>query len=495
MSITSRIFLAFFLVAVGGFWLLLDKLAERVERQYLEASEESMVDTANMLAAMVEQQLGELGREWNLEPVREAFRSALRREFSARIYNLTKTSVGTDVYVTDASGIVVYDSRDGAAEGRDFSAYNDVLRTLRGDYGARSSRLDPNDDRTSVMHVAAPIYRNGKIAGVLTVMKPQASTFVFADEARAQIKWIGLLVLAAILIAAFLAVRWLSRPIKRLTDYVRAVGRGERVVPPKLGRSDVAALGGAFEDMRDALEGRRYAETYVQTLTHEMKSPVAGIRGAVELIAADPEMPVERRQRFLGNIESETRRLQNIIERLLSLSAIEGRKTLARRDPVDLRVLIDEVCGNLGSALAAKRLTLETVPGENAVVFGERFLLEMAVANLVQNAVEFSPAGGTIRIQWAEDFSEGMRQPLVELRVIDEGPGIPEYALERVFERFYSLQHPDTGKKSSGLGLCFVREAAELHGGTAELRNRVEKNGAVAILRLPVGEGIHRKGR
>jgi two-component system sensor histidine kinase CreC len=98
----------------------------------------------------------------------------------------------------------------------------------------------------------------------------------------------------------------------------------------------------------------------------------------------------------------------------------------------------------------------------------------------LQNALNFSPPNGTIAVT----VSSASDRREVKIMVEDEGPGIPPYALERVFERFYSLPHPTTGKKSSGLGLCFVREAAELHGGTATLENRPTGKGARAVLVL-----------
>ncbi|MDB4459237.1 ATP-binding protein [bacterium] len=97
----------------------------------------------------------------------------------------------------------------------------------------------------------------------------------------------------------------------------------------------------------------------------------------------------------------------------------------------------------------------------------------------IQNAANFSPDGGSIHIEAIR------KDDTIQVKVSDEGPGLPDYAIPRVFDRFYSLRQPVSGRKSSGLGLCFVREAAELHGGTAELRNRPNAKGAIATLTLP----------
>ena len=135
--------------------------------------------------------------------------------------------------------------------------------------------------------------------------------------------------------------------------------------------------------------------------------------------------------------------------------------------------------GVMGTAAAPRGIAIQVTGGDRVEVPGERFLLAQAVSNLVQNALEFSPADGVVTVELAAAAS-GIR-----LTVTDGGPGIPGYALERVFDRFYSLPRPDTGRKSSGLGLSIVREIARLHGGEVELANRSE-GGARATLSLPV---------
>lgn len=118
------------------------------------------------------------------------------------------------------------------------------------------------------------------------------------------------------------------------------------------------------------------------------------------------------------------------------------------------------------------------VNGEAVLVRGERFLLARAVANLVQNAVDFSPKGGRVHVAVRREAER-----VVAVVVEDDGPGVPEFARERIFERFYSLPRPHSGRKSSGLGLSFVREVADLHEGSVRVENRAE-GGARATLML-----------
>ena len=478
MKLNFSMIAGFGAIVVAGFLWLLKDLRNTVEPQYLQATEESLVDTAHILAAFLEQEIVE-GVPLESTRFRGAMQLAASRRFEAQVYSLKKTSVGMGVYVSDARGTIVFDS-EGSREGADYSKWNDVLKTLRGEYGARSTRTDEEDPLSSILYVAAPILKDGAIVGVVTVSKPQRAMRQFIDETRQGILWIGGMACLGIVIGAALFSYWMIRPVRRLTAYVRAVRDGGRVPVPPLGHGEFRTLGRAFEEMRDALEGRKYVENYVQNLTHEIKSPLAAIRGAVELLQ-ESNVPPEKEQRFLSNIHDETLRSQNIVDRLLYLVALESQKTLQVTTEVDLGQVLQRVCDGAYPLLEQKNIALlREIPGEGdspVLVQGDVFALRMAINNVISNAIDFSPENSEILVSLVEkgDFAE--------VSVADRGPGLPEYAREKVFERFYSLKGQVTGRKGSGLGLCFVREAAELHGGSAEIRDR-EGGGAELIVRI-----------
>ncbi len=351
MSTTSRILIAFLAFLAIGLYLFDRHLNYRVERQYLEAAEESMVDVAQLLAARLE------GESFDIPGLRREWEAARQRKFSARIYDITKTTLDMNLYVTDAAGIVLFDSNGGLAEGQDYSMKRDVRLTLGGAYGARATMLEPPDRDSAIMYVSAPIRRDGRLVGVVSVAKAQRSLSGFRDQTRVWIRSVGLAYFGAVALGAYLVVRLFSRPIRRLTEYAQAVARGVRAAPPQGGSGEAATLGRAFEEMRDALENRAYVENYVQTVTHEMKSPVAAIRGAAELL--HEAMPPERREKFVANIQAEARRLQNIIDRLLALSALESRKKLDHPSPVALADLAHGVCAQLQPAAEQHGLRIE----------------------------------------------------------------------------------------------------------------------------------------
>jgi two-component system sensor histidine kinase CreC len=190
-------------------------------------------------------------------------------------------------------------------------------------------------------------------------------------------------------------------------------------------------------------------------------------------------MPDADRARFVANIARETQRIQELVDRMMELTALESRRTLDQTAAVDLRVLLDEVVASAQASGAARGVRVELQRGEAASVSGDAFLLRRALANLVDNAIDFSPRDGVVTLALQR------RGRSVDASVRDQGPGIPEYAEAKVFEKFYSLARPHSNKKSTGLGLSFVKEIAELHHGRVSLKNAVG-GGALATLSLPL---------
>jgi two-component system sensor histidine kinase CreC len=158
---------------------------------------------------------------------------------------------------------------------------------------------------------------------------------------------------------------------------------------------------------------------------------------------------------------------------------VEHRTALEETAPIALRALADSVVADHAIQLQQRNITCENLIPPDARVSGEAFLLHQALANLLLNAIDFSPAGG--RIQLLLETAANKHTLIVR----DQGAGIPDYALPRIFERFYSLARPGTQRKSTGLGLPFVREVAALHGGEVELSN-LPDGGVEARLSLPV---------
>jgi len=474
MPLSIRIFLVYAVfIALTGYFVLSTVMKE-VRPGVRQSTEETLVDTANLLAEILHDNV----RDGTLDQSRlpDALQAYGLRQPGATIWGLPKNQVNNRIYVTDANGIVLLDS-SGQAVGQDYSRWNDVYLTLRGEYGARSTRSDPDDPNSSVMHVGAPIRDNGRIIGVVTVAKPNSSLQPYVDRAERRLLWYGggLMVLGLLLGGLF--SWWLGSALRRLTGYAQAVSEGRRAKLPHYRGGELEQLSAAVEHMRTQLEGKAYVERYVHTLTHELKSPLAAIRGAAELL--HDEMPHDQRKRFVSNIEGESARLQHLIERLLNLAMVEQRQGLEERVPVALAELIDELLAARSTRIERQALRIDIHIDPRLQLLGERFLLSQALANLIDNALDFTPVDGRLGLT-AKPEGERIRFTLYN----DAAP-IPDYALPRLSERFYSLPRPDSGRKSTGLGLNFVEEVVQLHAGEMHIGN-VEGGVEVRLL-LPCG--------
>ncbi len=473
MRLSYRIFLGFFLLVGLATYFVLRIFMQEVKPGVRQGLEVALVETSNLLAEMAAPELkaGTLQKG----AFSEAVHHYSERGFKAHIWGVDLRKANLRVHVMDEHGLVVFDS-ESLDQGKDFSRWNDVYRTLRGDYGARSTRSDPRDESTSVMHVAAPILEGQRIIGVLSVAAPTSSVVPFAERSRTRVFRASLLIMAVALLIGLGLSMLLTRSVERLRDYARNVALGRKAVLPMLGGGELGELGRAVETMREKLEGRRYVERYVHALTHEMKSPLSAIHGASELL--QEEMPESDRNRFLANIREQEERLQRLIHRMLDLASVEQRQGLQQASRLSLGPLIERVLEALRPSLALRHVRVDQTVSRDAFTFGESFLLEQAVRNLLDNALDFSEPESVIRV--SVDSEGGFHTLLIR----DSGPGIPAYALAKIFDPFYSLPRPITRKKSTGLGLSFVREVAELHGGSIEVVNG--EGGCEARLKLPV---------
>ncbi len=458
IRVTQLALLLVTLLVGSGFLVLFRSLLKDVEAQSLQATEEIMVDTSYRLAAILEHTL-ETPQQLTPSLCRATFpyMDNSRLDYPIQIYRLTKREIGLQFYITDAQGIVLFDSLSGTHEGKNYSQFNDVYLTLRGNYGARSSRRRESDELSSILYVSAPVRHRETIIGVVTTYKAQQDLFPFISARKQDIWQSCLMIGMGITLLVGAVFFWVYRPIGRLTEYAQAITHGKRPTYPKLGSGrEINTLGHALKTMRSTLEGREYAKNYVQTLSHELKSPIAAIKASAEILNED--MPPAQKQKFLHTITEQVDRSDRIISRLLQLSRIEQLSELERIEPVAIDGLIQTLCKELHPLAEQLQTTLSPTIAP-CTVTGDAFLLRAVFQNLIENAIKYAQADTTINISCSSSDAT------LTIDISNEGIALPDYARERIFERFYAL--PQQGQpKSSGVGLALVVEALELHHGT-----------------------------
>lgn len=458
MRIGMRLLLGYFLIVAVAAWFVLSIFVQEIKPGVRRATEGTLIDTATLLAELAREDL----RSGHAQDGRlaQAFSTLNHQPINAHISGIHKVRNEYHVYMTDSTGRVVFDS-SGKALGEDYSRWNDVWLTLRGNYGARSSLADASNPQSTVMYVAAPVTDQGRIIGVISVGKPNSAMDPVIKRSERRILWAGGALLGIALLIGAVMVWWINRSIGKLARYADSVTENRPVPLPDLGSSELRKLAQALESMRVKLEGKNYIEQYVYALTHELKSPLAAIRGAAEILREGP--PPDVVTRFTDNILTQNSRMQNLVEKLLHQAKLENRLEIAFA-AVDIGMLFHQLQEQRSVVLSAKGLTLH-IDAADAVAAGDSELLAQALGNLLDNAIDFTPPGGEVALRASREADA------LVLTVSDSGSGIPDYALQRVFERFYSLPRAD-GQKSSGLGLAFVQEVARLHHGNIRVLNR-----------------------
>ena len=460
MRLGIRILFGFFLITgLAGFFVLRIFMAE-VKPSVREVMEDMMVDTANILAELASDDLANLEKlpGATLDSGRFAthVNNYARRPIDAKIWGLAKQSLDFRVYVTDARGKVVFDSTHGSV-GADYSQWRDVALTLRGQYGARSTRDVQQDERSSVMYVGAPVLHNGEVIGVLTVAKPTATVQAFIDRAERKIFISGLWLLGLSAAVGVLVTLWVVWSIRRLRQYANQIEAGKKVPVPNV-PGELGDLAQAMEAMRLRVEGRDYVEAYVRALTHELKSPLAAIRGAGELL--QEPLPEPDRQAFASDVLAQTQRLQTMVDRLLELSKLEQRQAPQAPQQLVLNEFLESFVplAQAGRAQVAIELIAN---GDTSHIRADPDLLALALNNLLDNAAAFAPPGSTVTLEARDQV----------ITVADQGPGVPDFAMPQLGNKFFSTVRPDGVTKGSGLGLAIVQQIMALHGGRMVVRN------------------------
>ena len=485
MKISLKIFLGYFLLVGLAAWFVLTIFVDEVKPGVRQAMEDTLVDTANVLAefAAPDVKAGNIQTgNFAQSLVQYKARASNANTSLANISGVKKQSADYRVYITDAKGIVIFDSAN-LALGQDYSRWNDVYLTLRGKYGVRSSPASANKTKVAgdekgdtVMYIAAPIKDGNKIIGSLTVAKANRTLLPFIERAQNKIiRWGALLLVLSLIIGAVFTWRF-TRKINALREYATKVSKGERATAPTSSNDELSELATAMQIMRNELDGKQYVQENVQHLTHELKSPITAIQGALELIS--PDMHPADQARFLAQIKTQSSRVQTIIQNMLGLASLEHQQTLQKVAPTNLLELIELQIKHLREKIDALGTNIHAACKADVLIKADSFLLGQAIYNLLENALDFSPANSEIKITVTEENGQ------TQIAIKDQGVGIPDYALDKIFDKFYSLPRPNTQQKSTGLGLNFVQEIAKLHGGSVSLSNH-QDGGAVAVLTLP----------
>lgn len=348
----------------------------------------------------------------------------------------------------------------------------------RGERGPMGGRGGPQAFRTGRPW---PIVAGGRLAGIVVVPPQPPFTFLLARYAPTLISVAALTLILGGALAAFVIFGPARRRLKGVEDAARRLGSGDLSArAPVHGNDEVAAVASAFNQMADDLTARtealvaadRARRQLLADVSHELNTPVTAMRGYLETLSM-PELRLDEatRARYLQIVGDETARLERIIGDLLDLARLDGGGGTLRMESVPVADLFARVIARHERTAQEAHVRLEALvePGAETLT-GDRTRLEQALQNLAANALRYAPAETTVSLHASRERDR------IVMTVTDEGPGIAEDHLPRVFDRFYKADqsrtaHPD-GAAGSGLGLSIVKAIVERHGGTIAVTSR-----------------------
>jgi signal transduction histidine kinase len=297
---------------------------------------------------------------------------------------------------------------------------------------------------------------------------------------RAALGFVTLLIVIVALSGGLLATRTATQPIRRLADAVRRIirtGRTDARVP-------VEGTGDAFDEltllfnaMLDKIEGLVTAmRGALDNVSHDLRTPLTRLRGTAELaLAAPPDL--DRYREALADCVEESDRVLVMLNTLMDISEAESGTMQLRRESVPLRDVVDRAVDLYRDVADAKGVALSLSAVDDVVVSGDRTRLEQVAANLIDNAVKYTRAGGRVDVEIARDGDRA------RLRVRDTGPGIPASEMPRIWDRLFRGDTSRT-ERGLGLGLSLVKAIVEAHDGTVDVTSE-DGRGSVFTVSLP----------
>ena len=329
---------------------------------------------------------------------------------------------------------------------------------------------------------AAPLEEDGQRLGVLVLLTDVQETVDSLISVRDRMVFIFLLALAVVLVLAGLISRIVTKPVAELSGGIERMSKGDyeyRVHVP--GKGEMAQLAAAFNQMSEQVHNLDEARNqFVSNASHELKTPLATIKILVESMMYQDDMDPALRKEFLGDIDKEIDRLSSVVGDLLTLVHIDSHKLRLRREMMVLADTVRETVSRLNPLAKKRGQQIVVKIQDECEMFADSGKLAQVCYNIIENAIKYTPDGGTITVSLAKVGRDAV------LDISDTGVGIPAEDLPHVFDRFYRVDKArsrETG--GTGLGLSIVKQIVRLHAGTVTVASEFGK-GTTFTVQLPV---------
>ncbi|WP_080800420.1 sensor histidine kinase [Arabiibacter massiliensis] len=465
LTYTTRVTVAFACIAAMTALVAIGVLSFVWEQHFQTYTQQNMEKLAESTAEQIAEVYQETGRLDDPGVI------------AAALYAEKLNGVGVKI-VDNQDGSTVYDSTMvGDEQGR------------RGKLGSDQGSLAPPPGARDQLAIAKIVSDNVAVGSVHMWVYGSEALLRQTDEAFRDNSYQAMMfaTVLAILLAScigFLFARTLVAPINRMTKTAKAIKEGDLNARTQLhGEDEIARLGETFDEMADSIERDRELERRLTTdVAHELRTPLMAIQSTVEAMVdgvfeADPE--------HLETVNSEVQRLSRLVDSLLKLSRLENRSTPMKTEVVDVGKLIAGIIATHEAFVADSGLTLEYQMEPGVRVVGDADMIRQATANLISNAVRYTPEGGhiTVRVKRGDIMAS--------IAVQDTGIGLSPEEAKMVFSRFWRADAGRTRESGGlGVGLAVVKEIVERHNGWVQVEGR-KGAGACFTIHIPLYHEEH----
>ena len=377
------------------------------------------------------------------------------------------------ILVTDSAGKVLYDTREtGSAVGR-YALYTEIVQALLGNdtfsciykSGAFRSRA------------SSPVLYQNQIIGAVYAYEYDMEQAALMEGLQENLLRLSAVIGVVVLGLSLVLSRALTKKIGQLLTAIRQVREGAYSHRAEIkGRDEIAQIGEEFNSLTDRLQTTENARRrFVSDASHELKTPLAAIRLLTDSILQTENIDPATTREFVTDIGQEAERLSRITEDLLRLTRLDS-SVLDTASVVDVLPVMEQVLRMMSLVAQEKGVDLTYDASEDCTVLSAKDEIHQVIYNLVDNAVKYTPSGGAVQVSLRREASH------VLLTVADNGSGIPEADLPRIFERFYRVDKARSrAAGGTGLGLSIVKHSAMVHNAKIDLQSTPGKGTSVTV--------------
>ena len=461
-SLRWQLFILIFLISYIPLMFYSSVLLERMETYYLSQNETTWLTQANIIATQIKEE------------------NYLVDSSNASLFKLLINTKSTDtncrVMVVDASGFVVMDSSN-ADIGKTLMN-NAVLGAL-----SNSSTTEKSDEYMSLT-VAVPVMDKEKksVVGAVVMIPSLDGAFAPIEDLQDQVSILTLLIALISGLLSFITSSFITKPLKTLMQVVQKITNGQLDQQVDVvGNGEIAELGNAFNHMTKQLQRvEQSRQEFVSNVSHELKTPLSSIKVLTESLMFQEDVPVELYKEFFEDINSEVDRLNSIISDLLTLVRLDQREVPLNIMQINLGDLIQNILKRLAPLAKKKNINLVYESHREIIAEIDEVKLSLALTNLVENAIKYTPEGGNVNVILQGDLQDAI------ITVEDSGIGIAKEEQSKIFERFYrtdKTRNRETG--GTGLGLAITYKTVVMHNGSIGVESE-EGKGSTFSVQIPL---------